>query len=76
MTCNCGVLEELAKEYKWPLYRPLIFTRNKQLIRGQWSIKLFHATPSGNISKRATPSAVMKYCPFCGAELEEERKAA
>ncbi len=71
MSC-CKALNEISEKYNWPIYRPLILDGNHNIKEGNWSIKLFHSTPSGRISTKSTPSVVMNYCPFCGAQLREE----
>lgn len=68
----CGAIEKLAGKFDWPLYRPLILDKEtKDLKPGDWSIKLINLTSSGKISKDSA-TAIINYCPFCGARLVEK----
>jgi hypothetical protein len=66
----CGAFEKLAEEYPLPFYRPLkLDMENHNIVLAGWSIKLFHETAGGNVSKKSAPSVRVNYCPFCGVDL-------
>lgn len=69
----CGAFEKLKDEYPLPFYRPLkLDMKNHDLVLGVWSVKLFHETPAGNVSKKSAPSVRLNYCPFCGVDLRPD----
>lgn len=72
VTC-CGGFEEIKKYARLPFERPIRFDRETHsMSTEEWAVRLFHETPSGNISKKSAGVVFLKYCPFCGVKLEKE----
>lgn len=65
----CGILEQLADDYDFPFFEPLVISeKTKDIeVRG-WAIKLLRKTPSGGISKKGA-TVFLNFCPFCGTEI-------
>lgn len=67
----CELLQKATAEFDIPFEKPMLF-RDGGLSVGGWSLRLFHRTKSGNISRKCSSWAFMNFCPFCGAILTEE----
>lgn len=70
-TC-CGIPEKLTKDFEQSIYRPILWKpEGPGLELGPWSIRLYKATPAGNVSKKGATSMLMNFCPFCGEALTD-----
>jgi len=71
----CGTMEAYRNSgFEWPLDRPIMWSKNKDMYASGWYISMMPSLESGKPDSKNRIRLQLDYCPFCGAKLTEERE--